>query len=80
MTFILKFLYFFCQALTMAVVARVVLSWFSSQPSNFLARFIFAITEPLLWPVRKVIPRVWVFDLAPMIVVLLLQAIIVFVL
>lgn len=80
MSFLLTFLYFLCQALTMAVVARVFLSWFSLGPTNFLARFIFQITEPLLAPIRRIIPRVWRFDFAPLIVVALLQAIIIFLL
>lgn len=80
MSLLLKFLYFLLQVLTIAVIARVVLSWFSPGPTNFLSRFIFAVTEPLLAPVRRIIPRVWRFDFAPAIVVILLQALIMFLL
>jgi YggT family protein len=51
--------------------ARAVLSWFPVRPGTFLAglnSLLFDLTEPVLRPVRKVIPPAGMFDLSFMIV------------
>ena len=73
MTFLLSFLYLLCQYLTIVVLIRVVLSWFSREPTNIVIRIIYQITDPILAPLRRIIPRVGAFDLTPMVAVILLQ-------
>ncbi|TMB65524.1 MAG: YggT family protein [Chloroflexi bacterium] len=46
---------------------RVVLSWVGYNPSNPLHNFIHEITEPILAPIRSIMPRIGMFDLSPMI-------------
>jgi YggT family protein len=51
--------------------ARAVLSWFPVRPGTFLSSLnglLFDLTEPVLRPVRKVIPPAGMFDLSFMIV------------
>jgi YggT family protein len=51
--------------------ARAVLSWFPVRPGTFLASLnglLFELTEPVLRPVRKVIPPAGMFDLSFMVV------------
>ncbi len=46
---------------------RVVLSWIGYDPSNPLHSFIHEITEPILAPIRSIMPRIGMFDLSPMV-------------
>ena len=48
------------------LAARAVLSWFPVRGGTFLA--LFELTEPVLRPVRRVIPPVGMFDVSFMIV------------
>lgn len=61
--------------LTIAIIARAVLSWFPISPYNPVVMLLNRITEPLIAPLRRIIPRAGVLDLTPLIAILLLQAI-----
>ncbi|HVZ81382.1 MAG TPA: YggT family protein [bacterium] len=56
------------------IIFRVVISWVNADPYNGLVRFIHAVTEPVLSPVRRILPpwRLHGVDLSPMIVILIL--------
>ena len=60
--------------LTVAIFARVIVSWIAvgSRTSNPLVAFIYQITEPILAPIRRVLPRMGMIDLSPMVALLLL--------
>jgi YggT family protein len=58
---------------TMIVFASVVLSWFGLSPDNPIVRVTSALTEPVLAPIRKVLPAVGGFDLSPMVLLFALQ-------
>ncbi len=58
------------------IIARSVLSWFPVNPSSpvaQIARVVFNITEPVLAPVRRAMPRMGQFDLSPLVVLVGLQ-------
>ncbi len=61
--------------LWVAILIRVLLSWFPVDPYNPLIRILFEITEPVLLPFRKVIPRIGMFDLSPLAALLVIQVI-----
>ena len=64
--------------LTVAIFARVIVSWIvvgGSGGQNSIVVFIYQITEPILAPIRKIMPRTGAIDLSPMIALLLLFAI-----
>ena len=61
--------------LTIAIILRVITSWISPGSSHRLAVALFQITEPLLSPLRRIIPRVAMLDFTPMVAILLLQLI-----
>ncbi len=76
-------IYFAAQAYLLLLLARIVLSWFPpSGPGvmESIRRFLFAVTEPVLGPVRRLLPPLRVggmgLDLSPLIVFLVLQIII----
>jgi YggT family protein len=60
------FLALLLQVLWLAILVRVILSWFPVNPSNPIIRIVWEITEPVLAPFRRVIPRIGMFDLSPL--------------
>jgi YggT family protein len=59
-------LYVFC------VFGRIILSWFPVSPGGPVATIsgvLYTITEPVLGPIRNVMPSMGMFDLSPMIVI-----------
>jgi YggT family protein len=59
-----------------AVFGRVILSWFPIQPGSTMAsvyRFLLTITEPVLGPLRRVVPPLGAFDLSPLILILIVR-------
>jgi len=73
--FLFDFISFLCQVLTLVIIARVILSWFSPRPTNRLAIILYQVTEPLLAPLHRIIPRVGMFDFTPVVAIILLQLI-----
>jgi len=59
--------------LTAAIFIRVLLSWFPIDPHNPLVTLLYDVTEPILEPLRRVIPRMGMFDLSPLVALLLIQ-------
>jgi YggT family protein len=62
--------------LTLAIIGRALMSWIPNMdPRNPIAEFLITITEPILAPLRRVMPRTGMIDLTPMIAIILLQVI-----
>ena len=62
--------------LTVAIIARALLSWFPNiNPANPAVEFLITITEPILAPIRSVMPRMGFIDLTPLIAIILLQVV-----
>ena len=62
----------FLYILLVAIIARALLSWFPISRTNPFVRLVHQITDPLIDPVRRIMPRTGMIDLSPMIVVILL--------
>ena len=68
-----------CQLLgiyLLVLVARAILSWFPLSPGSALAPvsgFLFTITEPVLAPMRRIIPPMGGFDLSFIILFFIIQ-------
>jgi len=61
-------LYQFLSLVQLLIVARVILSWVASPVSrNPIVQFIRQVTEPILAPIRSILPRTGMFDLSPMV-------------
>ncbi len=54
------------------LVARALFSWFDPTYQTPIGRFLFAITEPIVGPVRQVIPNTGVLDLSVMVTMFLI--------
>jgi YggT family protein len=61
--------------LTLLILARVVISWVMPTGGGEVVAFVYSATEPILAPIRNLLPRMGGFDLSPMIAILILQAI-----
>jgi YggT family protein len=59
--------------LTFAIIIRALLSWFQLDPSNPLIQALDAITDPIVDPIRRIMPRVMMLDFSPLVAILLLQ-------
>ena len=54
------------------LIARVLSSWVRMNPYGKIYQFIFSLTEPLLAPIRRLMPKGTMLDFSPMILMLLL--------
>jgi YggT family protein len=75
-SFLLTFFNMLFQVITLAIVARCLLSWVPIGPNNPfypLAVILHQVTEPILGPLRRVIPSVGMFDISPIVALLLIQ-------
>ena len=63
----------------LAILGRIILSWFPVSPGSPVATissFFYSITEPVLGPVRNVLPSLGMFDLSPIVVMIAIQVLI----
>lgn len=56
------------------IIARALISWVNPDPYNSIVKFLYRITEPVLSPLRRLIPA-WKMglDLSPMIAILIIM-------
>ena len=67
------------QLYILAIFGRIILSWFPLQPAGVAARVyevLVRITEPLLGPLRRILPRTGMIDLSPLVALLVLQLVV----
>lgn len=81
MSFFLNFISLFVDALTLAILASVIMSWVTMfAPESPIVESINGVlkqmTEPVLGPLRRVVPPLGMFDLTPMVALILLQFVI----
>ncbi len=55
-----------------AIIARSLTTWFPSARNNPLVQILYQITDPILIPMSRVIPRAGMFDFSPMVAVITL--------
>jgi YggT family protein len=60
----------------LVVLGRVLMSWLDPTSSRPLGRFLFSLTEPVLAPIRRVLPQTGAFDLSPLVVLIVLSVLI----
>ena len=75
---LVRFVNYLSLALIIALFGRVLLSWFQVGPQSPLypvVAIIYQVTEPILAPIRRVLPRFGMLDFSPMVALLILSAI-----
>ena len=63
-----KLVSFGINVLIIMIFIRAVLSWFSVSPYNPVVRFLIAVTNPVLEPIRRILPRM-ALDISPLIAI-----------
>ena len=61
------------QALQVAIIVRVLLSWVPVRLPYGLGEFVWSITEPILGPIRRALPMAGGIDFSPLIALLGIQ-------
>ncbi len=64
-----------CNVLIGAIFIRALLSFFTNDPRNPIVNVLDQVTEPLLSPLRRIVPRVGMFDLTPLVAIIILYVI-----
>jgi YggT family protein len=72
--FLVSLVNFTSLAVTLLMLAYAILSWVA-KPWNQVRIFVNRISEPLLAPIRRVVPLVGMVDISPLILILLVQLI-----
>jgi len=70
-----NFLSLFVMALIVLIFGRVLVSWVDPTGRNAASAFIIQTTEPILAPVRRMLPQTGMIDFSPTIVLLILIAV-----
>jgi YggT family protein len=70
--FVRNFFELLFMALWLLIFARVLVSWVDPMGRNQVSAFLIQTTEPILAPVRRVMPQTGMIDFSPLIVLLIL--------
>lgn len=73
--FLQYFVSFLFTVLYVAIIVRSLMSWFNPSPENPLVRLVYEITEPVMAPLRRIVPRIGMIDITPIVAIVLLQLI-----
>lgn len=60
------------QILSLLIFARAIFSWFDPGFNSQIGRFIFQITEPIVAPIRQILPPMGMLDLSVFVTLILL--------
>ena len=61
--------------LSFGIIARAIMSWFDPTGRTAIQRVLIDLTEPLIAPIRRVVPSMGMIDLSPFIALLLIQVV-----
>ena len=73
---LLNFVDLLARAFSLAILGRVIMSWISPSGSDPISVIIYQITEPILQPIRRVLPQMGMLDLSPLVALLILNFIV----
>lgn len=76
MELLLNFVRLFATILWFLLIARVVLSWTNPTGGGGIVAFIYQVTEPILAPIRRVLPPTGGIDWSPLIAMLVIGAVV----
>ena len=74
--FVVTFADLLVYVLSLAIFGRVIMSWISPRGNDPVSTILFQLTEPILGPIRRIMPRLGMFDLSPMVALILLNFVI----
>lgn len=62
------------QLFALLIFVRVIISWVRVDPYHPLVQFLYSVTEPVLAPIRKLMPGGMMLDFSPMIALVIIFA------
>lgn len=71
--FLETFIMLLFQVLLFAILGRVLVSWIDPLGNMRVTQILRDITEPILAPIRSVLPTIGMIDLSPLVAILLIQ-------
>jgi YggT family protein len=74
--FLATFLQFLLFALWLLIFGRVIASFVDPAGRHPLSAFVIGMTEPILAPVRRLLPSAGMIDFSPLVVMLVLSAVV----
>jgi YggT family protein len=75
MSSIATFVNYVITVLSIAIIGRALLSWFDPGMKTMVGRLLRDVTEPIIAPIRQVMPRMGMLDLSPIVALVLLRLI-----
>lgn len=73
MNSVIVFVNIFAELLQVAIIIRIVFSWINVDKDSRIYQFIRDISEPILAPFQRIIPRLWMIDFSPIVALLALD-------
>ena len=70
-----QFIYILGTVLSFAILIRALMSWFMPADGSGLSRVLLDVTEPVLAPIRRVLPPVGGIDFSPLLGIVLVTVI-----
>jgi YggT family protein len=70
--FLSAFIQILANILMIAIIGRALISWFPVDPRGPIVSILTEITEPVLAPLRRVVPRIGMIDITPMVAIFVL--------
>jgi YggT family protein len=74
--FLLNFLQFLLWALWALIFGRMIMSWVDPMGRNQISTFLYQTTEPILGPVRRMLPQTGMIDWSGFIVLIIIGLIV----
>lgn len=71
--FLVTFVNLLFQAFWFAILGRVLISWVDPMGNMRITQILRELTEPILGPIRRVLPTIGMFDFSPIVALLLLN-------
>ncbi len=72
---ILSLAQLFITVLTIAIIVRALMSWFDPTFNSAIGKIVLDVTEPIIRPIRQVIPSFGMIDISPIVAILVLQVV-----
>ncbi|GAB4427593.1 MAG: YggT family protein [Chloroflexi bacterium OHK40] len=71
--YIVTFINLLFNVLLFAILGRVLISWIDPMGNMRITQILREITEPILAPIRSILPSIGMIDLSPLVAMLLIQ-------
>ncbi len=72
--FLFELVSFFLYVLVWLIIARSLMSWFPNARQNRIVDLLYQVTDPILLPLQRLVPRIGMIDISPIVAVLILIA------